>query len=154
MPRRAPPLHRTPVRSLPEGSSLTAPERKGKGKVSSLRETSNQDTDDSQSEKRNKLNPYKLSYGELSEEEELEDFEYLELTEGDEDIILHPKTSKNKVGETSESSVQSLDTKDNQKGNQRSGNRQETGDPEEIERDREINSELESEQGPTNSCWR
>ena len=147
MPRRAPPLYRTPVRSLPEGLSLTAPERKGEGKVSSLRETSNQDTDDSQSEKRNKLNPYKLSYGELSEEEELEDFEYLELTEGDEDIILHPKTSKNKVGETSESSVQSLDPKDNQKGNQNSWNRQETGDPEEIERNREINSELESEQG-------
>ena len=62
LPHRAPPLHGTLVRSLPEGLSLTAPERKGKGKVSSLRETSNQDTDNSQSEERNKLNPYKLTY--------------------------------------------------------------------------------------------
>ena len=76
LPRRPPPLHRTPVRSLPEVLSLTAPERKVKGKVSSLyREPSDQDTDNSQSEERNKFNPYKLTYAEISEEGKPEDFE-------------------------------------------------------------------------------
>ena len=101
MPCRAPPLLQTPVRPLPEDFSLTAPERKGKGKVSSLREASNQDTDDSQSEERDKLNSYRLTYGELSEEDELENFEYLELTADDEEI-LRPGTSKNKEGKTNE----------------------------------------------------
>ena len=112
LPCRAPPLHRTPACSLPEGLSLTASERKGKGKVSSLRETSNQDTNNSQNWERNKLNPYKLTYGELSEDGEPEDFEYLVLTEEEGDIeILHPnKTNKEeKVREGNESLVQSLE---------------------------------------------
>ena len=85
------------------GFSPTAPERKGKGKVSSLRKASNEDTDESQSEERDKLNINRLTYGELSEEDELENFEYLELTADDEDIeILCPGTSKNKEGKTNE----------------------------------------------------
>ena len=95
MPRGAPSSLQTPDRPQPEGFSLTAPERKKKGKVSSLRETSNQDTETSQSKERDKLNPYRLTYGELSEDEP-EGFEYIELIEGDEDIeILRPSTSKN-----------------------------------------------------------
>ena len=75
LPCREPPLHQTPAHSLPEGLSLTAPERKGKGKFSSLREASIQDTNNSQNWERNKSNPYKLTYRELSEEGGLEDFE-------------------------------------------------------------------------------
>ena len=61
---------------------------------------------------RNKLNPYKLKYGELSEEGESEDFEYVVLTEEEGDIeILHPnKTNEeDKVREGNESLVQRLD---------------------------------------------
>ena len=99
LPRRAPSLLQTPVRPQPKGFSLTAPERKKKGKVSSLRETSNQDTETSQSKERDRLNPYRLTYGELSEEPE--GYVYLELTSGDEDIeILRPGTSKSNETQT------------------------------------------------------
>ena len=132
---------------------LTAPERKKKGKVSSLRETSNQDTEDNQSEERDKLNPYRLTYGELSEEDEPDDFVYLELTKADEDIeVLRPGTSKSNVTQTKDNTVQTQDPEVDQKGqeSQNSGNKQETGDPEEVERDRETNSvqELDKESEP------
>ena len=46
-----------------------------------------------------KLNLYRLTYCELSEEDEVENLEYLELTADDEDIeILRSGTSKNKAG--------------------------------------------------------
>ena len=146
LPRRAPSLHQTPVRPMPEGFSLTAPERKKKGKVSSLRETSNQDTEDSQSEERDKLNPCRLTYGELSEEDELDNFEYLELTESDEYIeILRPGTSKSHVTQTKDNTVQTQDPEVDKKGqeSQNSGNQQETGDS--VEMDRETVSEQESD---------
>ena len=64
-----------------------------------------------------KVNPYRLTHGELNEEDKLENFEYLELTGDDEDIeILHPETSKNKVGEANEKTVQALNPKDSKEG--------------------------------------
>ena len=137
----------TPVRPQPEDFSLNAPERKKKGKVSSLRETINRDTEDSQSKERDKLNPYRLTYGELSEEDEPDNCVYIELAEGNEDIeILRPGTSKSNVVKTKENTVQTQDPEVNQKGqeHQNSGNKQKTKYPEEVERDRETNSIQES----------
>ena len=127
--------------------AVTAPERKKKGKVSSLRETSNQDTETSQSEERDKLNPYRLTYGELSEDEP-ERLEYIELIEGDEDIeIIRPGRSKNNETQIQCDTVQTQDPEINQKKqeSQNPRNEQETEDPEEVEGDHEINSEQESE---------
>ena len=99
-------------------------------------------------EERNKLNPYRLTYGELSEEDESDNFVYLELTEGDGDIeILRPGTSKSNVTQTKDNTVQTQDPEVNKKEqkSQNSWNKQETGDPEEVRRDRERNSKQESD---------